>query len=179
MIEPTFKSYLKLVELSDEQKRAHNIKVGARVPRYDVTKAAGYFPQLKELKNDKEQVYFYLTATRDTGNQSHAERNLQGKNSLNFSSIFIVETSTEGVIYGFGNPNRKETYGKKNLPNPFYKNRNDGYLFIIQPGWYTIEILVIPDGLYTIEGNAKALIDGQYDEALETMRATAKTYFQY
>ena len=178
-----FSAYLKLEQLPDEAKSRNKIKLGAKVPRFDLTRLAGYYKPLESLKNKKGQIILYLNETRgiiDSPDQRRADRFLMGKDSLNFSSVFLLDGSTNGSGFvGYGNPNRSKTFGKKKLPNPFLECKNDGFLFLIAPDWQAVEILVIPDGCNTILGNAKALADGVYNEALGTMRATAKAFFQY
>ena len=179
-----FSAYMKLEQLPDEVKNRHKIKVGASVPRFDLTRLAGYYKPLESLKNKKGQIILYLNETRgiiDSPDQRRADRFLMGKDSLNFSSVYLLDcsTPTNGNLIGYGNPNRAKTFGKEKKPNPFLEVKNDGFLFLIAPDWRAVEILVIPDGCNTILGNAKALADGVYNDALVTMRATAKTFFAY
>lgn len=180
-----FVAYLKFEQLPDEVKSKYKIKLNAKTPRFDLTRLAGYYKPLESLKNKKGQIVLYLNGTLgiiDSTDQRRADRFLMGKNSLNFSSIYLLDSSIQtnrGCFVGYGNPNRSRTYSKENRPNPFFECKNDGFIFLITPDWKAIEILVIPDGYNTILGNAKALADGVYNEALETMRATAKTFFQY
>lgn len=178
--------YLKFEQLPDDVKARHNIKVGPKVPRYDLTRYAGYYKPFLSLKNKKGQIVLYLNNTKgviDSADQRRADRFLMGKGSLNLSSLYLLDSSTQpngGGFVGYGNPHREATFGKKTkAPNPFNGFKNDGFLFLITPEWKTIEMLVIPDGINTILGNAKALADGFYNEALKTMRATSKTFFQY
>jgi hypothetical protein len=178
-----FSAYMKFEQLNDETKARHKIKVGAKVPRFDLTRFAGYYKPLKSLVNNKGQLCLYLNGTMgiiDSPDERRAERYLQGKDSLNLSSVYLLQQSQiSGDYVGFGNPNRAKTYSRTNKPNPFYECRDDGFLFLIAPDWRTIEILVVTNGYNTIQGNAKGLADGVYDGALETMREAAKTFFQY
>ncbi len=176
---------MKLEQLDDEIKARHKIKVGAKVPRYDLTRFAGYYKPLQSLINAKGQLCLYLNGTTgiiDSPDERRAERYLQGKDSLNFSSVYLLNnptTTDSGYIVGFGNPNRSQTYSKAHKPNPFYECRDDGFLFLIAPDWKTLEIIVVTSGYNTIQGNAKGLADGVYNEAIETMREAAKTFYQY
>lgn len=183
MTRALFDAYLRLEQLSDEVKTRHKIKIGANVPRFDFTQIAGYYRPLEHLKNKKGQVVFYLNETRgviDSSDQRRADRFLMAKDSLNFSSIYLLSIETQdGKMIGYGNPNRAKTFGKKKIANPFYECKDDGFIFIIEPDWNTIEVLIVPDGGNTILGNAKALADGVFDEALEKMRSSAKTFYQY
>ena len=185
MMGQIFAAYLKFAQLTDEVKKNHCIKVGAKVPRYDLIEMAGYYKPLESMKNQKGQIVTWLNETRgiiDSPDNRRADRYLQGKSSLNISSVFLLDNSvntSDSYIIGYGTPNRAETYSKDKKPNPFYESRNDGFIFLIKSDWSTIEILVVPDGCNTILGNAKALADGVYNEALNTMRATAKQFYNY
>lgn len=180
-----FTAYIRFEQLPDDVKKRHGGKAGAKIPRFDVTATAGYYKPLEAIKNGKGMVVAYLNETRgiiDSPDQRRADRFLMGKqakDSVNISSVFLLDTAAEGGnLYGYGNPNSNPKLRSGN-PNPFYGSKNDGFLFLIAPDWKQIEWLVIPDGLCTILGNAKALADGVYNEALQTMRAAAKTYFNY
>lgn len=181
-----FEAYIRLEQLPDEVKRANKVKVGAKVPRYDVTATAGYYKPLEALTNSKGMCILYLNETRgiiDSIDTRRADRFLMGragKDSVNVSSVFVLnpDNEAEGGIVGYGNPNGFHIL-KSGNPNPFYGNGHDGYLFLISPDWRLIEWLVVPDGVNTIIGNAKALADGVYNEALQTMRAAATTYYDY
>lgn len=179
-----FTAYIRLEQLPDEVKQKNGCKCG-KTPRYDVTATTGYHKPLEALKNGKGMVYLYLNDTRgiiDSPERRRADRFLMGKrkgDSVNVSSVYLLQTAAEGgSLFGFGNPNGKPKLSNGN-PNPFFECRSDGYLFIISPDWRLIEWLIIPDGLCTIQGNAKALADGIYNRELETVRERAKTFFDY
>jgi len=178
-----FSAYLKLVQLPDDVKRRNKIKVNGKIPRFDLIQSSGYYRPIERLKNGKGQVYFYLQNTRGiikSPDGRRADRFLQGKESLNISSIYYYSfQGNSSYLIGYGNPNREKTYGKQKKPNPFLEVKNDGYLFLISQDWQTIEILVVSNGYNTILGNAKALADGVYHEALENMRAAARPIYNY
>ncbi len=189
-----FTAYIRLEQLPDEVKKRNGGKAGAKIPRFDVTATAGYYKPLEALQNAKGMVVVYLNDTRgiiDSSDTRRADRFLMGKqttigndgkranDSVNISSVYLLDTAAESsFMYGYGNPNGNRLLKSGNL-NPFHCNKNDGYLFIVTPDWQQIEWLVIPNGLCTILGNAKALADGVYTEALQTMRAAAKTFYDY
>ena len=176
-----FSGYFRLEQLGDEVKAAHKIKLGAKVPRFDLVAKAGYYKPFEALKNPKGMTIFYLNESKgiiNSPDSRRADRYLQGKDSINFSSVYLLDCIAPNLI-GYGNPSGAKTFGKKQVPNPFLNDKNDGYLFIISKDFKTIEILIIPNGKFTIMGNAKELADGKYDEAIEQMRATAKPDFLY
>jgi hypothetical protein len=184
-----FSCYVRLEQLPDEVKERHKIKLGAKIPRFDVTGLAGYFKPLEALKNDKGQIYLSLIDSRgiiNSPDSRRAERYLQGKDSTNVSSLFIANMGAENIV-AFGNPPqapeltpKKDKSGKLiQRPNPFFNNKNDGYLFLIKSDWSVIEMLIIPNGFHNIQTSAKRLAEGVYDATLQTMRTTSTPIFNY
>ena len=178
-----FSCYLCLEQLPDSIKEQNGIKVGASTPRFDLTRMAGSLPGLEALTNKRGQVVMYLQECRGIINSPDGRRAdcfLMAKNSLNFSSIYLLNRTTEGAPYiGFGNPLSAQIYGKDNHPNPFYQSRNDGYIFICAPDWSKIEVLVVPDGKFTIVGEAGMVLKGEMVEAIDTIRQHSHTFYPY
>lgn len=178
-----FSCYLCLEQLPDEVKALNGIKTGTRVPRFDLTKMAGILPGLEALTSRKGRLAMYLQRAMGLINASDGRRAdcfLMAKNSLNFSSLYLLNRTTDGAPFvGFGNPLPGQTYGKDNRPNPFYQSRNDGYIFIVSPDWQKIEVLVVPSGKYTIVGEASMVQKGLLDEAIQSIRQHASTFFPY
>lgn len=178
-----FDCYIKLEQLSDELKRANNIKVGAKILRLDCTAMAGYYEGLKPLISSKGQLKFYLQETRgliNSNDQRRAGHFLMGEKSINFSSIFLqkFDNVDQRTIFGYGEPNDNKTL-KSGEPNPMLLFCEDGYLFIINPDFTEVEILIISKGRYLIHGYTKMLASGAYNEALQAMREQAKPIFNY
>ena len=183
---PLFTAYIRAERLTDEVRARNGMKAAGKTPRFDVTEMAGYYKPLEALRSKNGMLYFYLndtaytTSTTNNPASRRADRSLQAKGSLNFSSMYLLETpAADGSIIGYGNPYGAATFGKERQPNPFADYKNDCFLFIIAPDWSRIEILVIPDGLWTILGNARALLDGKYNEVLAMMRKNATPYYPY
>ena len=175
--------YIKLQQLTDEVKRANKIKVGAKVPRLDCSAMAGYYEGLNCLTSTKGQLKFYLLQTRgliNSNDQRRAGFFLMGDHSINFSSVFMqsFDNSDQSVCYGFGEPNKNPTL-KNGLSNPMLPFADDGFLFISNPGFTELEILIITNGRYLIQGYLKMLANGAYNEALKAMREQAKPIFNY
>lgn len=178
-----FDCYIKLQQLSDDVKRANKIKVGAKVPRLDCVSMAGYYEGLKPLISSKGQLKFYLMQTRGiiaSSDQRRAGYFLMGEHSINFSSIFqqTFEIADQSKCYGYGEPNGNKTL-KDGQPNPMLKYSQDGYLFIYNPDYTELEILIISNGRYLIQGYLKKLASGGFDEALQAMREQAMPFFNY
>jgi hypothetical protein len=174
----SFSCYLKM-------ERRQSIKkdgTESKTPRYVVTAQAGYFKPLGALKNAQDEIVMYYQRNDKCNPNSTAETRLQCKDSVNFSSVYLQNLKIGEILIGYGEPPqekqlkpKKDKSGKMiERPNLFYENRADGYLFIIAPDLKTIEILIVPNGRYLIQGTAKQLADGQFDEALKQMRETEK-----
>jgi hypothetical protein len=163
----------------------------SKTPRYVVTAHAGHAKWFEALKNAKNEIVMYYQRNDKCNPNSKAETRLQCKDSINFSSIYLLDMKIAETLIGYGEPPITKTFEKKDkdgkiteYPNPFYDDRNDGYLFIITPDTdettevvnapKTIEIIVVHNGRYLIQGFAKELIDGQFNEALEQIRKSAK-----
>ena len=171
-----FDCYLKLERRQSTKKDGSESKT----PRYVVTAQAGYFKPLQSIKNAKNEIIMYCQDNEKCNKKSTAEIRLQCKGSINFSSIYFQNLKIGETLVGYGYPPQtKELKDSKkgSKQNPFFESKDDGYLFILSPDANlpeTIEILIIPNSRYLIQGIAKQLADGQFDEALKQMRNTAK-----
>jgi len=174
-----FSAYYELVVLSNELKVKHNIKLEAKIKRFDCIRFAGYYKGIEPFMNKKGMFIEYLTRASEMVNASdecRADYVLQN-NSLNFSSIYHL-LNPELNCYAYGEPNNKKNLSN-GKPNPLYKFRNDGFLFIIDPNFTKIELLIIEGGRYLIKGYLSQLAAGEFEEALQQMRNTAKPFFEY
>jgi hypothetical protein len=165
----------------------------SKTPRYVVTAHAGHAKWFEALKNAKNEIVMYYQRNDKCNPHSKSETRLQCKDSINFSSIYLLDMKIAETLIGYGEPPMTKTFEKKGKdgkiiehPNHFYDDRNDGYLFIITPtpdtettevvnAPKTIEIIVVHNGRYLIQGAAKELIDGQFNEGLEQIRKSAKS----
>jgi hypothetical protein len=177
-----FDCYIKMQQLPDEVKRANKgIKVGAKIPRLDCVALAGYYEGLKPIFSSKGQLKFYLVQTRgliNSNDQRRAGYFLMGEHSINFSSIFLQDFDTGDQCFGFGEPNSNKKL-KNGKPNPMLPFSEDAYLFITNPAFTEIEILIIRRGRYLIQGNLKQLANGEFSDALKAMREQAKPIYNY
>lgn len=187
--QPIFSAYLKMVQLPDEVKKQNGIKVGASVPRFDLVAVSGYFAPLESVKSERDgHIHFYLTNGGDgvdCKRERKAETKLQDNKNGNFSSVYIEDiTPVDGYFVGYGNPNKHSTYSKskKTTPNPYCKNGDDGFLFLIKEDWSEIEVFVVPKnngGNGIKESVSRAYRNGKYKETIKTMRETAKVFHTY
>lgn len=176
-----FSAYFEMAALPNEVKAKNKIKVDAKIPRYDCIRFAGYYKGIEPFMNKKGMFNLYLTRANELVNapdERRADYVLQS-NSMNFSSLYPLLNPELGG-FAWGEPNNKKSIGKKEpKPNPMYNFRNDGYLFVINPDYTKIELLIIENGRYTIQGYLKQLASGEFAEALKQMRAAAKTFYEY
>ncbi len=175
-------AYYKLAILPDEVRAANKIRSEARLDCISFTdRVAGGYKGLTNFVNHKRfkgQLYFFKTPCRDfinTDSKWLAEWSLTG-NGLNFSSIYIDDLDCPEIGYGY--PNAKRHLGNGS-PNPLFPFRNDGYLFIVNKDYSEIELLIIPDGRNLISSYYQILIDGGFDDELESLRNEAKKFYQY
>ena len=156
-------------------------------PRYDITALSGYYEPMEQLKNTKGQIAMYLMSKLKGGEQVPAMR-LQAKNSLNFTGLkdYFTDDKISGFAYGY--PMADKVYSKKELTNPFYEYRNDGFLFIVHCEEHTkgkaitpttIELIVLEDAKVLIASYTKQLLMGGFDEAIKLLREHAKPIYNY
>lgn len=175
MINPDILCYI-LLEFDHNKDR--------KTPRYNCAMFAGFYPPLLKLINNiKGELYFYLVRSRKKSD-SVPEYYLQGKGSINFSGLFHYRV--DGKMSGFcsGYPcSKKILGGTKPFENPFYENRDDGFLFIIHcdekeqsPIPVKIEVIVLKDARALIDAYRKQLVLGGFDDELNRLRAQAKPW---
>jgi len=171
-----FSCYIKMERRQSTKKDGSKSKT----PRYIATAQAGYFKPLQAIKNAKDEIIMYYQRNDKCNKNSTAETRLQCKGSINFSSIYFDNLKIGEMLIGSGEPPQtKELKDSKkgSKANPFFESKNDGYLFILSPDANlpeTIEILIVPNSRNLIQGIAKQLADGQFNEALSQIRNTAK-----
>lgn len=151
---------------------------GGKTPKFTITEAVGYYPPMEDLRGREGKISFNLMEKLKDGINVPSMR-LQGKNSLNFTGLkdYFIGGKLSGVAYGY--PSDKETYGKKNTPNPFYDYKNDGFLFIMKPDQndknnivpMEIELIVLADAKLLISAYCSQLAIGGYDNELAILRS--------
>lgn len=171
MITPNIRYYAKF-ELSKESKKT---------PKYTITKQAGYYEPMESLKGRDGQISMYLMEKLKDGEQVPAMR-LQAKSSLNFTGLkdYFVDGEISG--YAFGYPDEKPTYSSKKKTNPFFKYKNDGFLFIVHIDKddkkgiipLSFELIVLENNKVLIASYCKQLIMGGFNDELKILREQAK-----
>jgi len=172
-------AYFKLVQLPDEIRAANKIRSKTRldcVSHADMV--PGGYKGLTNFVNSKGQLFFYKTPAREfvtTDSKRIAEWSLTN-GSKNLSSIYIEDLDCPEVGYGY--PNSKPSLSNGS-PNPLFRFRNDGYLFLLNPDYTEIEILIIPEGRNLITSYYQIMIDRGLEDELRELRQRAKPFFNY
>ncbi len=189
-----FNCYLKMEQLPPDVKERNGIKFkDVKNIRLDCTAQNGTYTGF-DLLVIGGMLKFYVLPTTSGGvvkcsDSRRAGYRLQGGVSklgaINVSSIFYLNLETKGgVVFGYGEPNDKPLLESKDKAGNFNQNpmipyKIDGYLFITDPTYSVFEILIVPDGRLLLLELCRSLANGQFDEALNKMRATAKPIFDY
>ncbi len=165
-------------------KMVNTTKEGGKTPKFTIVEQAGYYPPMERLRGRDGRVSMYLMEKLKEGDNVPSMR-LQAKGSLNFTGLkeFFEDGKLSGFAYGY--PYSEETYSKDKKPNPFYKYREDGFLFRIyqdegNPTSQTpicIEMIVLESAKVLISSYCKLMKIGGYDDALAKMSETAKNNF--
>lgn len=185
MMELSMRAYLKVVVIdNDDVKRRNNIKIDAKNLRYDLIRYDGYSKGVETLTTAKGLFYLSLLDNRGIvkGHEERmAEKRLQAPKSVNFSSIYLTDKMTsDGLMIAFGNPPSSRTYGGKTpKENPFYDERNDGFVFLISPDWKWMEIVIVKDGEPCVQAYCQKFADGKLDDFLTRVRNSSHIYHEY
>lgn len=170
--------YFKFATLPEDIKKLHKIKSTARLDCIAFTdNGLNELNGLTNFVNGKKQLIFYKTDARQfvkANSKRIAQWALTG-NGLNFSSLFIEIAHSQ---FAFGSPNAKEKL-KNGEKNPMAAFKNDGYLFILNSDFSEIEVLILPNCAHLIELLFQQLLDGNFDEQIETLRKQARPFFNY
>ena len=186
MIAANIIAYLELYQLPEDIKRRNGIKTGAKIPRYDLYRIAGYYQALERIKNRKGQIYFNLIANDRNPNRrrdgSTPEYYLQTRQpkvgAINFTGLRHLYINGKMSQYASGEASMQPIL-KGGVENPFFDCRNDGYLFLISPDEQKIEVLIIENGRLLIDSYRKQLYLGGFDEVLQSLQEQAKPIFNY
>lgn len=172
------KGYFKFAALPLEIKQLHKIKSSSRLDCIAFTdNGLNELNGLKNFVNSKGQLLLYKTDARQfvkANGKRIAQWALTG-NGLNFSSLFFEIAYPQ---FAFGSPNSKEQL-KNGEKNPMALYKSDGYLFILSNDFSEIEVLILPSCAHLIELLFQQLLDGSFEEQIESMRSQAKPFFNY
>lgn len=154
---------------------------GKKTPKYTMTAQAGYYPPMDALRGKDGAISMNLMEKLKEGSNVPSMR-LQAKNSLNFTGLkeYFQNGKLSGYAYGY--PMDKPTYSQNAKPNPFYTQRTDGYLFIIEQDKNTpnnltpssFELIIIEGGRVLISAYCKQLMMGGFNDVLSELRAQAQ-----
>ncbi len=152
---------------------------GKKTPKYVASVAVGYYPPMEQLKSKDGMVYVYLMSKLDDAKVNAPAMRLQAKNSLNLTGLKSYLDGGKLTGFAWGEPLQSETYGKDNKPNPFYKYKDDGLLFVIHQGEGNtmkpahIEMIVLDECKVLAAAYCKQLMMGGFDAELTALRKQA------
>ncbi len=162
-------------------KMVNTTQKGKKTPKYTIIAQAGYYPPMEQLRGRDGLISMNLMEKLKEGDNVPSMR-LQAKNSLNLTGLkeYFEDGKLSGFAYGY--PFDKETYSKENKPNPFHKNKQDGYFFRVYHDEKDakniiptcIELVVLEGAKVLISAYCKQLKMGGFDEALRALREQAK-----
>lgn len=150
-------------------------------PKYVLTSVWGDYAPMDKLKGRDSMISMYLLPKRETQSSDCPQMHLQAKASLNLTGLkdYFINGKLSG--YAFGYPPCTPTYSSKAKPNPFYPNKDDGFLFIVhqdkeaptpaeqqRPDY--IEMLVLNGAKVLIGSYCQQLMLGGFDEILKALR---------
>ena len=152
-------------------------KVGAKTPKYTITKRCGFYPPMERLVGRDGRVSMFLVE----GFKGDAVR-LQAKDCLNFTEIKHYIQDGRLTEYGYGFPFDKATYSSRHKQNPFFENKEDCFLFLIHqdskepsnPTPTTIEFIVLSGARVLAAAYCRQLALGGFDEELQALRQQAQ-----
>lgn len=162
-------------------KMVNTTKQGKKTPKYTIVEQCGFYPPMELLKSKEGQTNMYLMEKLKEGDNVPSMR-LQAKDSLNLTGLksYFQDGKLSGFAYGY--PSDKKTYSKDGRANPFYENRQDGFLFKIYQDEQdpqnvvpiAIEFIVLEGAKVLISAYCKQLVLGGFDEALQALRQQAQ-----
>lgn len=157
-------------------------KNSGKTPKFSITRYCGHYPPLNDLIGRDGKVSMYLMESQKSGsNEDAPPMKLQAKNSLNFTGLkdYFVKGRISGYAYGYPNASVTYRYKGKDVPNPFYAYREDGFLFLIHTdeanaNVVAIEMLVLNGTRDITSAYAQGLANGGFDEELQKLRSIAR-----
>jgi len=153
-------AYYKFIALPDEVKKIHKIRSKHRLDCVKYNDHIEFKKSLSNFINHKGQLFFFLTkAIEFVKADSKRITDLALTNGQNFTSLYIEDLDFQAYAYG--------DYG------------NEGLLFILNPGFTVIEMVVVKNGRNLIRLYYQKLIDGELDQEIDYFRDQAKPFFNY
>lgn len=177
-----FAAYLRFERDHSQIKHKDGTLTDRKTPRYNLKAYAGYWGGTDKLKTAKGEIYVNLipNAKDHSISENATEYRLQirpagVKATINLTGLRLDIRDQSGVIYGSGEPIQSATY--KNVPNPLFEERKDGFLFIFpkepQRCEY-FEMLVVANEQPMIDAYRTKMALGLCDEQIELIRKIAK-----
>ena len=180
MITPKFACYMKFARNTTKVKRNGEL-VERKVTRFDLSLFAGYWTGADKLRTSKGQIYFNLITSDRNPNRKNdpttPEYYMQMnpktcKKCFNLSGLRLMMNTEENVWVCSGEPSQLEVL-RTNDRNPLFDEKDDGFIFVIDKNFESVELFVITDGRPMIDAYRKGVTLGKFDRELKLMREAA------
>lgn len=167
----------------DRRPRTRNgVTAPLRNDRYNLASVFGSWEGIEKMKTAKGFVYLTkipASKRRDLPvNAPEYNFNLHpagyANKTINFSGLYMT-LKVRGVVCASGWPEVGETTCK-GTPNPFYNEREDGYIFVFAQDNSYFDLIVIKDGKGNIDYMRDAVALGRFDEEISAAREQLKPY---
>lgn len=125
-----------------------DVNVSPDSTRCFVTKWWGKDEYLYKLKNSRNPLIPFRLMEHRGKAKEHCTKYLSTTRASNFSGVEIVaSTANDPDIYATGNPHQLKYFGNAvTKPNPFFTNKDDGFVFVISDNWQKIEVFIFENG---------------------------------
>ena len=165
-------------QLPDDLKRANKIKVGAKIPRFDIVgENSGGYQFLEPLFNNKNQCNIILDiANRIVKADSSriADQLIRNSRVSNLTSLYYTDVKTRRY-FGNTNPNPRTSQGE----NPMLPYKNDLLLIEISEDEQTIILSVCKGVKHFGKMIYTDYVNGKYDGMIADKLQFLETQFGY
>lgn len=181
MIQPNIACYALFRRNNSKVKRNGELQE-RKIPRFDLSAYNGYWTGLEKLATKKGDTYLSLVPSDKNPNRKkggsvmeyYAQmRPSSCKGTFNLSGLRLMQDTEAEQWICCGEPSADIKLRTGDW-NPLYDERNDGFVFVVDKAFQWIELWVVADQRFLIDGYRKAFELGTYNAALERIRMTAK-----
>lgn len=150
-------------------------------PKYKLSENYKWVEELQSLVGKNGFISLYLCQKREGQPSDAPAMYLQAKGSYNLTGLKDLYRDNKPSGFAYGYPfNGSEYGGKKPMPDPLLKYKDDGFVFLFNYGNNglpkSFEMLWLCGAKQMITQHCKTLEIGGYDEELKKCRAEANPY---
>ena len=163
-----------------------NMNAALKNVKFQITETRGIdlYDVFHELSSPDGNVYFYLKERRESQTPDAPYWHLESvPKGLNLSGLRTTTMNGEQTCVFYGNPPYTETYKHKgkDRPNPLYRCRNDGYIFVADNLFrpQKIEMYIVRDGKDKVQMFAQTIARGRIWKQVENERLRLEPLRKY